>query len=81
MCYHILPISCIPILRSTVWHVTTEEMKTNETNATIAEYDAAIDAHLGLDAFPVGDGNKVRPEDWADYMKDEDFKQEFFKVY
>ena len=81
MCYHVLPISCVPVSRSTVWPVTEEDKKTDEKKAMIAEYDAAIDAYLGQEAFPVGDGNKLRPEDWAQYMNDEDFKEEFFKVY
>ncbi len=47
MCYFVLPKSGRPIARSSVFHVTKEEMLSLETQTRLAEYDAEIARVIG----------------------------------
>ena len=61
--------------------MTKEEMNTDVNKARLKEFDEAINDVLGDAAFPVGDGGKLNPEDWSELADDEEFREEFFKVY
>jgi hypothetical protein len=81
MCYHILQENGRVVARSSVWNTTNLELQTEEVKATFKEYDDAINTILRNDEFPV-EGDKPDPEVWADLAAtDEDFREEFFKVY
>ena len=47
MCYFVLPKSGRPIARSSVFHVTKEDMLLMETQTTLADFDAAIAQTIG----------------------------------
>jgi hypothetical protein len=56
-------------------------MQTDEVKATFKEYDVELARRLGTNDFPI-EGDKPDPELWADLREtDDDFREEFFKVY
>lgn len=81
MCYHILQKNGFVVARSTVQNVTQLELQTEEVRETFAEFDAEIKRRVKHDEFPAG-ADKVNPEQWADLKaSDEDFREEFFRVF
>ena len=81
MCYHVLAKSGQVVSRSSVWCVTNLELQTESVKSVVLEYDQAINEVIGDDAFQT-DGDKPDPEAWADLIEnDDDFREEFFKVY
>jgi hypothetical protein len=67
--------------RSSVWRATNIELQTDITKKVFDDFDALIMGHINDDSFPV-DGDKPDPDMWADYAEiDEDFREEFYKVY
>ena len=81
MTYHILQENGRVVARSTVWNPTNLEMQTDDVKAIFTAYDVEIARRLGTADFPV-EGDKPDPELWADLKEtDEDFREEFFKVY
>ena len=81
MCYHVLTKTGQVLSRSSVWRVTNLELQTDVTKQVFKDFDALIAGHIKEDNFPV-DGDKPDPEMWADMAElDEDFREEFFKVY
>lgn len=45
--YWLLPLSCKPIIRSTVWSITQSEMESHNTIASIAQLNASIESKIG----------------------------------
>lgn len=81
MTYHILQQNGRVVARSTVWNVTLLELDTDRVQSVFKSYDDDINRFVGEDNFPQGD-DKIDPECWADLKaRDEDFRQEFFRVY
>jgi hypothetical protein len=81
MTYYILQGNGQVVARSTVWNPTNLEKETDEVKATFAAYDENLKTRVGLDDFQ-NEGDKPDPAQWADLMDhDEDFREEFFKVY
>ena len=57
------------------------ELQTETTKSVFDEFDATIKRIVKDNNFPV-DGDKPDPAMWADLVEhDEDFNEEFFKVY
>jgi len=64
-----------------VWRVTNLELQVDITKKVFDDFDASIAGHIKDGSFPV-DSNKPDPAMWADFAElDEDFREEFFKVY
>ena len=81
MTYYILQSNGEIVARSTVSNITNLEAQTDAHMAIVKEYDGEISRRIKADEFPV-DGDKSGPELWADLKNvDEDFREEFFKVY
>lgn len=81
MTYHILQQNGRVVARSTVWNVTVLELQTERVKDIFDSYDSEIKRRIGEDDFPLG-SDKVDPELWADLKAhDEDFRQEFFRIY
>ena len=81
MCYWILPMSGIPVSRTSVQRVTNLEMQTVENIARITEFDAAIKRKFKEDDDLGMEGAKPNPDDWSDYIQwDPDFAEEFQNV-
>ena len=81
MCFHVLTRSGHVVSRSSVWRATNLELQTDAVKTTFEDFDNTIKRNIADDNFPV-DGDKPDPELWADLGEDdEDFKDEFFKVY
>ncbi len=81
MTYYILQENGKIVARSTVWNPTNLELQTDDVKATFKAYDDEIARRIGTNDFPV-EGDKPDPELWADLIEnDEDFREEFFKVY
>jgi hypothetical protein len=81
MTYYILQSNGEIVARSTVSNITNLEAQTDAHMAIMKEYDDEISRRIKADEFPV-DGDKPDPELWADLKDvDEDFREEFFKVY
>ena len=82
MCFYVLTPKGTVVSRSTVWPVTNLELETEVVKSQVAEYDASMKRVLGDGAELPLDGQKPDPEQWADLLEsDEDFREEFFKVY
>ena len=68
--------------RSSVQRITELEMREPPIRDNIKAFDEVLDKYLGKRKFPASDGDKPDPKDWANLIRaDEDFKEEFFKVY
>ena len=81
MCFYVLTKTGSVVSRSSVWRATNLELQTDVIKTVFDELDEAIKRHVKDNNFPV-DGDKPDPEMWADLIdNDEDFKEEFFKVY
>ena len=81
MCYYVLTKSGRVVSRSSVWKATNLELQTENVKGIFDEFDTTIKQIVKDDNFPV-DGDKPDPEMWADLADaDEDFQEEFFKVY
>jgi hypothetical protein len=81
MCFYVLTTTGKVISRSSVWRVTNLELQVDTTKKVFDDFDVAIAGHIKDNSFPV-DGDKPDPEMWADLAElDEDFREEFFKVY
>ena len=64
-----------------MWRATNLELQTDLVKRVFDEFDTEIGKHMKDDSFPV-DGDKPDPEMWADFAElDDDFREEFFKVY
>ena len=81
MTYHILQSNGEVVARSTVWNITNLEKETDSTGEAIKSFNDELSQRIKNDEFPVN-GDKPDPELWADLAEtDEDFREEFFKVY
>jgi hypothetical protein len=81
MCYYVLQSNGQVTARSSVWNPTNLELQTEDIKATFDAFDRSIEGMLKDENFPV-EGDKPDPEVWADLADtDDDFRQEFFKVY
>jgi hypothetical protein len=81
MSYYVLTENGDVVSRTTVAPMTTLEMGTDVNKQRMADYDKRIKDRFGDDNFP-DEGGKPDPSDWADlYEHNEDFWQEFAKVY
>jgi hypothetical protein len=81
MCYYVLQSNGQVTARSSVWTPTNLELETEDIKATFDAFDQSIASLLKEDDFPV-EGDKPDPEMWADLADaDDDFREEFFKVY
>jgi hypothetical protein len=81
MTYYILQENGQVVARSTVWSPTNLEMETDDVKAIFKAYDIEMVRRLGASDFP-NEGDKPDPGLWADLRStDEDFREEFFKVY
>jgi hypothetical protein len=81
MTYYILQENGQIVARSTVWNPTNLEQQTEDVMATFQAYDVEIARRIGANEFPT-EGDKPDPALWADLQEtDEDFREEFFKVY
>ena len=68
------------ISRTTVQRVTNLEVQIYDHRALFAEYYSEICRRFKEDYFQV-EGDKLNPEDWAEFMEfDEDFQEEFNKI-
>lgn len=82
MTYWILQSNLEIVARSTVWRITNLEKETDSMKTALKEYDEEVKRRLKENDFPEVDGDKPTPEAWADLVEgDEDFREEFFKVY
>ena len=81
MTYYILQENGQIVARSTVWNPTNLEQQTDGVKATFKAFDVEIVRRNGSDDFPI-EGDKPDPALWADLREtDEDFREEFFKIY
>jgi hypothetical protein len=81
MTYYILQQNGQVVARSTVWNPTNLELQTDDVKDTFKAYDVELTRRIGSNDFPM-EGDKPDPEQWADLREtDEDFREEFFKVY
>ena len=81
MCYYVLTTTGSVVSRSSVWRVTNLELQVDITKKVFDDFDALIGGHIKDGSFPV-DSDKPDPAMWADFAElDEDFREEFFKVY
>ena len=81
MCYYVLSKTGRIYSRSSVWRATNLELQTETTKLVFDEFDAIIKRIVKDNNFPV-EGDKPDPAMWADLVEhDEDFNEEFFKVY
>ena len=77
MAYHILPLTCSPITRTSVQRITNLELTTTEVRTQADQFDAEIKRRLDEEDYAV-DGDKPDPEAWADLIEnDPDFAAEF----
>ena len=81
MCYHVLNKNGNVVSRSTVQRVTELEKSTANTKDIFNNFDTAIAEKLKVVVRNYV-GSKPDPDDWAEYMdNDEDFKEEFLRIY
>jgi hypothetical protein len=81
MTYYVLQQNGKIVARSTVWNPTNLEQQTDDVKATFKAFDDEIAQRKGSEDLPV-EGDKPDPALWADLKEtDEDFREEFFKVY
>jgi hypothetical protein len=81
MSYWILPVSGIPISRTTVQRMTELEKSTDVNKARILKYDEAIAARFKEERLAKC-GDKPDPEDWAELIEsDPDFAEEFARTF
>ena len=81
MSYWVLTQNGYVISRTTVQRVTNLESELLENQETFSEFDEQIKGIIRDDNFPL-EGNKPDPADWADMLEDdEDFQEEFNRVY
>ena len=81
MSYWILPVSGIPISRTTVQRMTELEKSTDVNKARIVKYDEAIAERFKEERL-AKNGDKPDPEDWAELIEsDPDFAEEFARTF
>ena len=54
MCYWLMPVSGIPVVNSTVQHVTAEDMRDPDINARIEDFNTKLAEHLDDTNFVLG---------------------------
>ena len=69
MSYWILKGKCTVISFTTVKRVTNLEMQVNEKESIFQELDKEIRRRLGEEYPQQANGNKLNPEDWAEFME------------
>ena len=81
MCFWVLNKKGVVVSRSTVQRVTSLELSTTEVKEIFTQFDQNI--HQRLKSKDRGyDGDKPNPEDWADFIdEDDDFREEFQRIY
>ena len=81
MLYWVLTQNSYVISRTTVQKVTNLENEILESQETFSEFDEQIKGIIGEDDFPL-EWNNPDPADWADISEDdEDFQEEFNRIY
>ncbi len=81
MSYWVLTQTGTVISRTTVQRVTNLEKETDETKASIKEFDAEISRRFKEEEDLTYDGAKPNPEDWSEYLEhDPDFQEEFDNI-
>ncbi len=81
MSYWVLTQTGTVISRTTVQQVTNLEKETDETKASIKEFDAEISRRFKEEEDLTYDGAKPNPEDWSEYLEhDPDFQEEFDNI-
>ena len=81
MSYWVLTQNGYVVSRTTVQRVTNLENELLENQETFSEFDEQIKGIIREDDFPF-EGNNPDPADWADILEDdEDFQEEFNRIY
>ena len=81
MCFYVLTTTGSVVSRSSVWRATNLELQVDATKKAFDDLDASIAGHIKHGSFPV-DGDKPDPAMWGDFAElDDDFREEFFKVF